>query len=224
MPLDPVQLLAQPPRPKDSRGTPGPRVTKLLTDSGLDPSSYSSPIVDEARGTYVKDLDGNVFVGLISGCCVVNTGHNHPRVVEAVKTQADRSIHWQTEQAYTLIRRFEDMLGSGPKQVFWSQAGSLANDHAIKAVRRATGKPLILSFTGSYHGSSMGAISLSGYDPSMKRHYGPLLPGIVHVPYARCYRCNLKLEHPGCALACLATSRTSPSRATSPPTRSPQSS
>ena len=184
-------------------GLPGPHVAKLLTESGLDPSSYSSPIVDEARGIYVKDPDGNVFVDLISGRCVANTGYNHPRVVEAIKAQAERSIHWQTEQAYTLIRRFEEMLDSGPKQVYWGQSGSLSNDHAIKAVRRATGKPLIISFTGSYHGSSMGAISLSGYDPSMKRHYGPLLPGVIHVPYASCYRCPLKMEHPGCGLACL---------------------
>lgn len=189
--------------PRIVAGPPGPCVTKLLMDSGLEPSSYSSPIVDEARGIYVRDPDGNVFVDFISGRCVANTGYNHPRVVEAVKRQAERSIHWQTEQAYTLIGRLEGMLGSGSKQVYWSQAGSLANDHAIKAVRRATGKPTILSFTGSYHGSSMGAISLSGYDPSMKRHYGPLLPGIVHVPYASCYRCPLKLEHPECALACL---------------------
>jgi 4-aminobutyrate aminotransferase len=169
----------------------------------LDPSSYSSLIVDEARGIYVKDLDGNIFLDLISGRCVANTGYNHPRVVEAVKAQVERSIHWQTEQAYTLISRLELMLASGPKQVYWSQSGSLANDHTIKAVRRATGRPLILSFTGSYHGSSMGAISLSGYDPSMKRHYGPLLPGIIHIPYASCYRCPLKMEHPDCSLACL---------------------
>jgi len=190
--------------PRIVAGPPGPRVTKLLRDSGLEPSSYSSPIIDEARGIYVKDPDENVFTDLISGRCVVNTGYNHPRIVEAVKRQAERSIHWQTEQAYTLICRLEKMLDSGPKQVYWSQAGSLANEHAIKAVRRATGKPLILSFTGSYHGSSMGAISLSGYDPSMKRHYGPLIPGIVHVPYASCYRCPLNLEHPSCAHACLA--------------------
>ena len=190
--------------PKIVAGPPGPKVAKLLNSCGIDPSTYSSPIVDEAKGIYVRDPDGNVFVDLISGRCVVNTGYNHPRVVEAVKSQADQSIHWQTEQAYTLVKRLETMLGSGLKQVYWSQAGSLANEHAIKAVRRATGKPLILSFTGSYHGSSMGAISLSGYDPSMKRHYGPLLPGIVHIPYASCYRCPLRLEYPGCALACLA--------------------
>ncbi len=189
--------------PKIVTRLPGPHVAKLLTDSGLDPSSYSNPIVDEARGIYMRDIDGNVFFDLISGRCVANTGYNHPRVVEAVKTQAERSIHWQTEQAYTLISRLEDMLGSGPKQVYWGQSGSLSNDHAIKTVRRATGKPLILSFTGSYHGSSIGAISLSGYDPSMKRHYGPLLPGIIHVPYASCYRCPFKMEHPGCDLACL---------------------
>jgi 4-aminobutyrate aminotransferase len=190
--------------PKIVAGPPGPRVTKLFKDSGLDPSAYASPIVDEARGIYIRDPDGNVFVDLISSRCVVNTGHNHPRVVEAVKTQADKSLHWQTEQMYTLIRRFEELLASGKKQVYWGQSGSLTNDHAIKAVRRATGKPTIISFTGSYHGSSMGAISLSGYDPSMKRHYGPLVPNIIHVPYASCYRCPLRLEHPGCALACLA--------------------
>jgi len=190
--------------PKIVAGPPGPRVTKILKDSGIDPSTYASPIVDEARGIYIKDPDGNVFVDLISSRCVVNTGHNHPRVVEAVKAQVDKSLHWQTEQMYTLIRRFEELLASGRKQVYWGQSGSLTNDHAIKAVRRATGRQTILSFTGSYHGSSMGAISLSGYDPSMKRHYGPLVPNIIHVPYASCYRCPLRLEHPGCALACLA--------------------
>ena len=189
--------------PKIVAGPPGPRVSKLFTNSGLDPKSYTNPIVDSARGIYVRDPDGNVFVDLISGRCVVNTGYNHPRVVEAIKAQADKSIHWQTEQSYTLIPRFEEMLGSGPKQVYWGQSGSLSNDHAIKAVRRITRKPTILAFTGSYHGSSMGAISLSGYDPSMKRYYGPLVPGIIHVPYASCYRCPLKMEHPGCGLACL---------------------
>ncbi len=190
--------------PKIVTGPPGPKVTKILRDSGLDPTSYSSPIVDEARGVYIRDPDSNVFLDLISGRCVVNTGYNHPRVVEAIKAQADRSIHWQTEQAYTLITRIEGMLDSGLKQVYWGQSGSLSNDHAIKAVRRATGKPTILSFTGSYHGSTMGAISLSGYDPSMKRHYGPLVPNVVHLPYASCYRCPLGLEHPGCGFACLA--------------------
>ena len=190
--------------PRIVAGPPGPRVVRLLTESGLDPKSYNNPIVDEARGVYVRDPDGNVFFDLISGRCVVNTGYNHPRVVEAIKAQGERSIHWQTEQSYTLVRRFEEMLGSGLKQVYWGQSGSLSNDHAIKAVRRITGKPTIIAFTGSYHGSSMGAISLSGYDPSMKRHYGPLVPGIIHVPYASCYRCPLKMEHPGCGLACLA--------------------
>lgn len=141
--------------PKIVAGPPGPRVARLLKDSGLDPASYTSPIVDEARGIYVRDPDGNVFVDLISGRCVVNTGYNHPRVVEAIKAQAERSIHWQTEQAYTLIGRLEQMLGSGKKQVYWGQSGSLSNDHAIKAVRRATGRPIILAFTGSYHGSTM---------------------------------------------------------------------
>jgi 4-aminobutyrate aminotransferase len=199
-----VQFLEGLRGPRIVSGPPGPKVSKILRDARLNPASYSSPIVDEALGVYVSDPDGNIFLDLISGRCVANTGYNHPRVVEAVKAQAERSIHWHTEQMYTLIRRIEDMLASGPKQIYWGQSGSLSNDHAIKAVRRATGRPTILSFTGSYHGSTMGGISLSGYDPSMKRHYGPLVPNVVHVPYASCYRCPLRLEHPGCGLACLA--------------------
>jgi len=169
----------------------------------MGPGEYSSPIVESARGVYVRDLDGNVFLDLVSGRCVVNTGHNHPRVVEAVGRQLMRSVHWQTEQAYTLAERLGEMTGLGPAQVYWSQAGSMVNEFAIKAVRRATGRPGIMSFMGSYHGSSMGALSLSGYDPSMKRGYGPTLPGVYHMPYASCYRCPLGQEHPGCGLACL---------------------
>lgn len=189
--------------PRIVAGPPGPKVEKILASAGMSPSDYLSPIVDRAQGVYMRDPDGNVFVDLVSGRCVVNTGHNHPRVVEAVRRQLGRSIHWQTEQAYTLADRLGEITGLGPAQVYWSQAGSMVNEFAVKAVRRATGRPGVISFMGSFHGSSMGAISLSGYDPSMVRGYGPTLPGVYHMPYASCYRCPLGQEHPGCGLACL---------------------
>lgn len=190
--------------PKIISGLPGPNVSKILVDAGLDPTSYSAPIVEDGRGIYVRDPDGNVFVDLISGRAIVNTGYSHPRVVAAVQEQARRAVHSLTKDSYSLVKRLEGMLDSGRKQVYWSQSGSMATEHAIKAVRRATGRPMILGFTGSYHGTSMGALSVSGYDPSMKRHYSPLLPGVVHVPYGCCYRCPMKQEYPGCDLACLA--------------------
>ncbi len=189
--------------PKIISGPPGPKVTTILENSGLNPESYSSPIVKRARGIYVEDPDGNVFVDLISGRCVVNTGYNHPVVTRALSEQIGNTIHWQTEKAYCLLERLSNILGEKEMQVYWGQSGSMVTDFAIKLVRRATQRPYILSFTGSYHGSSMGAISLSGYDPSMKRHYAPVLPGVFHVPYGACYRCPIKHIYPDCDFACL---------------------
>ena len=189
--------------PKIVVGPPGPKVSEVLRKAGQTDFDYSSPLLEQANGIYIMDPDGNVFIDLISGRCVANTGHSHPRVVKAISDQLTKGFHWQTLEMYSLIERLGDMTGLSPCQVYWSQAGSMVNDFAIKATRRITGRSGILSFTGSYHGSSIGGISLSGYDPAMKRHYGPLLPDIYHVPYASCYRCPLKLDPDSCGLACL---------------------
>ena len=182
---------------------PGPRVSEVLRSSGLTNEDYGSPILENAQGIYIQDPDGNVFVDLISSRCVANTGHSHPRIVEAIKRQNAKGFHWQTRDMYKLVERLGDMTGLSPCQVYWSQSGSMVNDFAIKAARRITGRPRVLSFTGSYHGSSMGGISLSGYDPSMKRKYGPLVPGIHNIPYACCYRCPFQLEPATCNYTCL---------------------
>jgi len=189
--------------PKIVDGPPGRRVSEALRQRGLSKMDYTSPILDKAEGIYIRDPDGNVFIDLISGRCVANTGYNHPRIVKAISEQLERGFHWRSLKTYSLIDRLGEIVGLSPCQVYWSQAGSMVNDFAIKAARRITGRPGVLSFTGSYHGSSMGGISLSGYDPSMRRHYGPLVPGIYHVPYASCYRCPFKLEPDSCGLACL---------------------
>ena len=184
-------------------GPPGPKVTKVLEIAGLGPEDYGSPLVERAEGIYIEDPDGNVFIDLISGRCIANTGHSHPRVVEAIRRQLTKGFHWQTTEMYSLADRLGEMTGLTPCQVYWSQAGSMVNEFAIKAARRITGRPNIISFTGSYHGSSMGAISISGYDPVMTRHYGPTLPGVFHAPYASCYRCPFKHDVKTCDLACL---------------------
>ena len=184
-------------------GPPGPKVAKVLEEAGLSPKDYGSPLIERAEGIYIEDPDGNVFIDLISSRCIVNTGHSHPRVVEAIQKQLSKGFHWQTTEMYSLANRLGKMTGLTPCQVYWSQAGSMVNDFAIKAARRITGRPNIISFTGSYHGSSIGAVSISGYDPAMKRHYGPTLPGIFHAPYASCYRCPIKHDVETCGMACL---------------------
>lgn len=189
--------------PKIVSGPPGPKVSAILKDSGQGDREYVSPLMDRADGIYIQDPDGNVFIDFISGRCVANTGHNHPRVNHSIREQLERGFHWQTKDMYNLVTRLGEITGTSPCQVYWSQSGSMVNDFAIKAARRITGRYGILSFTGSYHGSSIGGISLSAYDPSMKRYYGPLLPGVYHIPYACCYRCPFGLNVESCNLSCL---------------------
>ena len=189
--------------PKIITGPPGPKVSKILKKRGQTVNDYRSPLVERAGNIYIEDPDGNIFIDLISGRCVANTGYNHPKIVQAIREQLEKSIHWQNIEMYSLVERLGEIANFSPCQVYWSQSGSMVNDFAIKAARRITGKPNILSFIGSYHGSSMGGISLSGYDPSMKRYYGPLLPSIYHIPYACCYRCPFELSVESCGMACL---------------------
>lgn len=189
--------------PKIKAGPPGPKVSKLLVESGLSSEDYGSPLVERAEGICIEDPDGNVFMDMISGRCVANTGHSHPRIEDALRKQLSKGYHWQIPEMYSLIDRLGEMTGLNPCQVYWSQAGSMVNDFALKAAKRITKRPNIMSFTGSYHGSSIGAASISGYDPIMTKDYGPVLPGVFHVPYAACYRCPFKHEAESCGLACL---------------------
>jgi 4-aminobutyrate aminotransferase len=189
--------------PRIKSGPPGPKVSKILKKAGKSIDEYNSPILEHAEGIYIEDPDGNVFIDLISGRCVANTGHSHPKIVKAIKDQLGHGFHWQTQDMFSLIERLGNVVGFSQCQVYWGQSGSIVNDFAIKAARRITKRSSIISFTGSYHGSSMGGISLSGYNPTMKRFYGPLIPEIYHVPYASCYRCPLKLYPESCGFACL---------------------
>jgi 4-aminobutyrate aminotransferase len=175
----------------------------MLRATGRSDADYTSPILKNSEGIFIEDPDGNVFIDLISGRCVVNTGYSHPRILNKIKDQLKCGFHWQTPEMFSLVVRLGEMTSLSPCQVYWSQAGSIVNDFALKAVRRIKNRSGIISFIGSYHGSSMGGISLSGYDPAMKRHYGPLVPEIYHVPYASCYRCPLKLVPESCGFACL---------------------
>ena len=184
-------------------GPPGPKVVKVLENAGLTAEDYGSPLVERAEGIYIEDPDGNVFIDMISGRCVANTGHSHPRIVEALQKQINKGYHWQIPDMYSLVDRLGEITGLSPAQVYWSQAGSMVNDFAIKAAKRITKRPNILSFTGSYHGSTVAAASISGYDPVMTRDYSPVMPGVFHAPYGACYRCPLKHGPESCGLACL---------------------
>ena len=184
---------------------PGPRTKEFLKELGL-PVEYARiyPMPVEAEGIWMKDLDGNIFIDFISGRCVVNVGHRHPKVVQAIKEQADRIIHGTGLLRAKLTKRLAEITpGDFPKNVVFPLSGSGTNDAGIKLARFSSRRPYIIAFTGAYHGVTYGALSVSSYLPRMVKGYGPNLPGIYHMPYPYCYRCPFRLEHPDCGLQCL---------------------
>jgi len=183
---------------------PGPKVRELMKLGLLKSLRYAEPIMEQAQGIFIKDLDGNIFIDLISGRCITNIGHSHPKLVKALKTQVEKGTQGLTEHRLNLNEKLSEITpGDFKKRIFYTQSGSAVNDFGIKTARWSTRSPYIVAFAGAYHGTTYGALSISSYRPDMVKGFSPNLPGIYHMPYPYCYRCPFKLEHPSCGLACL---------------------
>lgn len=169
---------------------------------------YYPLVVKSGRGATIEDSDGHTYLDFLSAACIANTGHSHPRVVEAIKKQADKLLHYNLAYAYTeeAVRLAEELCriapGSYEKRVAFGLSGSDANDCAIKLVRQATRRPLVISYLRSYHGATYGALSLSAVSLPMRRYMGPTLPGVFHAPYPDCYRCQFGGRPDTCDLEC----------------------
>ncbi|MDR1379139.1 MAG: aspartate aminotransferase family protein [Synergistaceae bacterium] len=166
---------------------------KTLTSPG-GKIPYYPLAIKRGRGAMIEDLDGNRYIDMLSSAGAVNTGHCHPKVVEAIKNQAEELLLYTHVYMYhePLVKLTKELISIAPgdyrKRVFYGLCGSDANDGAIKMARAATGRSKIVSFIRSYHGSTYGAISLSAVSLPMSRKIGPLLPDIFHMPYPDPYR------------------------------------
>lgn len=155
---------------------------------------YYPLVVSEAKGATIKDIEGNEFIDFLASAAVINTGHNHPRIVKAIKDQVDKFIHYTPAYMYhqphtQLAKRLVEVTpGNFEKRVAFGLSGSSSVDGAIKAARAHTGRPIIVSFLRSYHGTTMGAISVSGISLDMRKNLGPLVPDIHFIPYPDSYR------------------------------------
>lgn len=191
---------------------PGPRARALIQAdrevvSPSLPRAYSL-VVDSAEGCTVTDVDGNRFLDFAAGIAVCSTGHCHPRVVKAIQDQAARLIHASADFYYPPYVQMAATLteiapGSDDWQVFLTNSGTEAVEGALKLARYATGRHRFIAFLGAFHGRSMGAITLTASKPQYHRGFGPLLPGVTHVPYGNCLHCHYNQEYPDCELACI---------------------
>lgn len=170
---------------------------------------YFPFVMKSGRGAIVKDMDGNKYIDMFSSSAVLNTGHSHPKIIQAIKAQVDKFIHFSADYMYTEPQiQLAEMLtkitpGNFKKKVCFGLSGSDGNDGAIKLARSYTKRTKIISFIGSYHGSTYGAISLSAISLNMRKEIGPLLPEIYHMPYPDCYRCAFGKKKESCSLECI---------------------
>ncbi|PAB55545.1 aspartate aminotransferase family protein [Anaeromicrobium sediminis] len=170
---------------------------------------YFPLVMKSGRGAIVEDMDGNKYIDMFSSAAVLNTGHCHPKIIQAINEQIDKFIHFSTDYMYSEPQvQFAEMLtkitpGDFKKKVCFGLSGSDGNDGAIKLARSYTGRTKVISFIGAYHGSTYGAISLSAISLNMRRKIGPLLPEIYHMPYPDCYRCSFGKKREYCLMECL---------------------
>ena len=139
--------------------------------------------VERAEGIYIYDKSGVVFMDMIAGVAVNNIGHCHPKVISAIKNQLDKHLHVmvygefvqeaQNEFGKTLLELLPEKLNC----VYSVNSGTEANEAAIKLAKRKTGRMELISFTGAYHGSTNGSLSISSNE-TKKQAYRPLLPEV----------------------------------------------
>lgn len=159
----------------------------------------------KAQGAELWDADGKRYIDFIGGIGVLNVGHAHPKVVEAIKKQADAFIHTcfgiaQYESYVELAERL-NKLAPGPtaKKTALFNSGAEAVENSIKFARRITGRPATIAFEGAFHGRTLLAATLTGKAKPYKVGFGPLVPAVFHAPYPDEYH---GLSTRGC-LACL---------------------
>ena len=142
--------------------------------------------VSHAKGSYIFGENGEKYLDLTSGIAVSALGHGHPRIKERLKAQIDKHLHVmvygeliqspQEELAEELLKCLPEKLNS----FYFVNSGTEANEAALKLAKRATGRSKIVSFKGSYHGSTHGSLSIS-FGEHRKQSFRPLLPGIEFI-------------------------------------------
>ena len=164
--------------------------------------------VSSARGAVIRDVEGREYIDFAGGIGVMNVGHSHPRVVAAIKDQAEKFTHtcfmvFPYAPAVQLAEKLcRATPGVYPKKALFVNSGAEAVENAVKIVRYATKRTAIVACENAYHGRTLLTMSLTSKVKPYKFGFGPFAPEIYHVPYAYCYRCPFGLKYPNCGVAC----------------------
>ncbi len=177
---------------------PGPRSQELAEREALSvarPLRVHLPIfAARAENATITDVDGNVFVDFAGGVGVVNVGHAHPRVVEAIADQAERFVHTDfTVVPYeTYVELAERLCAlvpiTGETRAAFFNAGTEAVENAVKLARLHTGRPGVIAFEGAFHGRTLLSLTMTSKFHPYKAGMGPFAPEVYRAPYPNAYR------------------------------------
>jgi 4-aminobutyrate aminotransferase len=192
---------------------PGPKAKAIIErDARAVSTSYTRDypfVMARGEGAFAEDVDGNVFLDCTAGIAVASTGHSHPAVVAAIVDQAHKFLHMSGTDFYyePQVQLGEELSAiapmPGPHRSFFANSGTEANEAALKLARYHTKRQNIIAFLGAFHGRTMGSLSLTASKLTQRRGFGPFAPGVLHAPYANCYRCPVGNSPDTCAAECL---------------------
>jgi 4-aminobutyrate aminotransferase len=165
-------------------------------------------VMVSGKGAYLTDINGDQYLDFVQGIAVNAFGHCPPKIVEAIRKQAetliDASFNMVNYPAtLKLAKKLTSVTPEGLDVVFFSNGGSEANDGAIKLARNYTKRPGIIAMRGSFHGRSLGATSITGSNSKYRKNQEPLLPSVYFTPYPNCFRCPYNTTCETCSLECL---------------------
>ena len=172
------------------------------------PVNTSRYLAESASGAVIRDVDGRELIDFAGGIGVVNVGHCHPKVVAAIKDQAEHYLHtcFHVVMYEPYIRLAERLCRLAPgdfeKMAFFTNSGAEAVENTVKVSRSYTKRQGVIVFEGGFHGRTLMTMSMTSKVKPYKFGFGPFAPEIYRMPYAYCYRCPMGLSYPSCSVAC----------------------
>jgi 4-aminobutyrate aminotransferase/(S)-3-amino-2-methylpropionate transaminase len=171
-------------------------------------ASVTTQYIESGKGSLLYDVEGREYIDFAGGIAVMNVGHSHPKVVAAIKAQAEKLTHTcfmvlPYEPALILAKQLAAATpGDFPKSTAFFNSGAEAVENAVKIARYHMKKTGIIAFDNAFHGRTQLAMTLTSKVKPYKFGFGPFAPEVYRMPFAYCYRCPFNLDYPNCDIAC----------------------
>jgi len=191
--------MAPPRRPEIKTELPGPKGREIIAaDAQFVTPSYPRPsfklVADRGEGVWVEDVDGNIFLDCNAGVAVCSTGHCHPEVVRAIQKQAEQLIHMCGTDYYyrhmpELAKKLDEIVPvPSPTRTHFANSGTEAVETALKLAMHATGREKFIAFFNSFHGRTLGSLSLTASRAAQRKGFKRQALDVVHVPFPNEFR------------------------------------